>query len=133
MTLGMHGGRTASGIEIPDPDQGTPHIVMTTPPVGQIDVWWPFEDGTEGGHNLLGFLEVWAHFKAGSAPYLLVWEPRFGLPGAIDRAAIEKIGWIGLGYRRREDTRAGLRSDIWLPGSGARQVANGHTDMRVTR
>ena len=125
---------TDSEIAIPNPDQGTPHVVLSTPPVGQIDVWEPFEDGTKGGHNLFGFLERWRAFVAGTAPDLSVYDPRFGFPALIPRSAIDKVTWIDIGYRRREDTRAGHRSSLALAGGpDVRQVAPGEFEIRVPR
>lgn len=129
----MHEMRTASGIIVADPDQGTPHVVLTMSPVGQIDVWEPFEDGTEGGHNLYGFLGRWEGFVASSEPFLNVYDPRFGHPAAIPRSAIDKVAWIGLGYRRREDTRAGVRGLAVPAGPGVRQVGPGAFEITVPR
>lgn len=124
---------TDKEIAIADPDQGTPHVVLSTPPVGQIDVWESFQDGTKGGHNLFGFLGRWEGFIGSSEPFLYVQEPRFGHPAAIPRSAIEKVTWIGLGYRKAEDTRAGVRSSLAIPGAGARRLPNGDIEIRVQR
>lgn len=119
-------------IQVADPDQGTLHVVLTHPPVGQIDVWEPFTDGTAGGHNLFGFLERWKAFLAGSEPWLTVLEPRYGHPAVIGRGAIDKVAWIGLGYRKREDTRAGVRgSPLAVPGGGMRRLPNGDIEIMV--
>src|SRR5205085_10308991 len=113
-----HASRTPSGIEIPDPDQGTPYLeVQFTFPSTMLMVWEPFEDATEGGHNLLGFGRRWAAWVAGEEPFLQATDPRFGFPMIIPRSAIPHVAGIRIAYLRKEDVRACFRGGLAVPGS----------------
>lgn len=120
---------TPSGIVLPDPDQGDLHVVLSLEIQGQIDVWEPFEDGTAGGHNLYGFIGRWEGFIASDEPFLWVHDPRFGNPAAIPRSTIDKVRWIGLGYRPRQDVRAGHR----ISSPQMRQKSDGSIEVLVPR
>ena len=135
LTSADHEVKTQSGIIVADPDQGLRHVVLALDIQGQIDVWEPFEDGTEGGHNLIGFLRRWDAFRASDAAHLQVMEPRFGHPCFITRNAIERVNWIGLGIRRKEDTRAGVRG-LALPANGGvqtRRLPDGNIEVLIPR
>jgi hypothetical protein len=132
-----HETRTKSGITIPDPDQGTPYLLLNCAmPSTSFQVYEPFEDGTEGGHNLYGFLRRWKEWALGSELFLMAQELRFGHPMAIPRAALEPNGVVGISvaYHRKEDARAGFRgSGLQVPGSGMRRLPNGDIEIRVPR
>jgi hypothetical protein len=133
MSLDVHESMTPSGIAIADPDQGTPHVVVHLAVVNVfVHVWEPFTDGTEGGHDLLGFTERWREWAAGDEPYFYAREPRFGFPVVIPRSCLEWVTQITLEYRRREDTRAGVRTSPLLAPS-ARQLANGNVEVLIPR
>jgi len=119
----MHETQTPSGIVIADPDQGTPYVLVNCAmPSTMFQVWEPFEDGTPGGHNLLGFLRRWKEWAAGDEPFLMATELRFGHPMALPRAALGENGAVGISiaYHRREDARASIRpSALAVPGQPA--------------
>lgn len=123
------------GIVIPDPDQGTPllHLQFAMPSTA-IMVWEPFEDGTQGGHNLLGFRRRWQEWAAGDAPFLEATEPRFGFPLLIPRAALGVNGVVSIMvvYHRREDVRAGHRSS-GLVAPQTRRLPDGSLEVLVPR
>jgi hypothetical protein len=138
----VHGTRTPSGIEIPDPDQGTAHVLVQLHfPTAGIAIWEPFDDGQEGGHNLLGFTERWKEWAylgvdqleaEKTHPYLYATEPRFGFPIAIPRSVIDQVSHFCIEFRRREDVRAGHRG-LALPGGGVRRLPNGDIEIQVPR
>lgn len=137
MTIEPHATVTASGIEIPDPDQGTAYVLVNCAmPSTMFQVWEPFEDGTPGGHNLFGFLRRWKEWAASEEPYLMAIELRFGHPMAFPRAILGESGAVGISvqYHRREDTRAGLRSGLAVPGQPTvRQLGNGAFEIGIPR
>ena len=128
-----HETLTASGIFVPDPDQGTPFIQINfAMPSTLLGVWEPFEDGSEGGHNILGFCERWDAWEKSDLPFLQAHEPRFGFPIFIPRSAIPHVIQFGIEYRRKEDSRAGVRG-LALPGGGVRQRADGAIEVLIPR
>lgn len=122
---------TDSGIVIADPDQGTRHIVLSLDIQGQIDVFEPYEDDASRGDNLYGFLKRWDEFRASDEPHLPTIEPRFGHPAFITRNAIERVNWIGLGIRRKEDTRAGVRGLAVPMGNGITKLGDNSYEIRI--
>jgi hypothetical protein len=133
MTIAAHETRTASGITIPDPDQGTPYLLINfAMPSTQLMVWEPFEDGAEGGHNLYGFLARWDAWTRSEEPFLEAIDPRFGHPMAIPRSAIPQVIGISIQYHRKEDTRAGVRG-LAVPGGGVRRLPDGSIEIQVPR
>lgn len=132
-----HETTTPSGITIPDPDQGTPYILVNCAmPSTMFQVWEPFEDGTKGGHNLLGFTRRWEEWAASAQPFLYATELRFGHPMAFPRAVLGVNGAVGISiqYHRREDARAGHRSGLAVPGQPAVvPMGNGTYEIRVPR
>lgn len=134
--MDMHESRTPSGIHLPDPDQGTPCILVNfAMPSTMFEVWEPFEDGTEGGHNLLGFLSRWKEWAASTEPFLIATEVRFGYPMAFPRAALGVNGAVGMSihYHRREDARAGVRGLAVAGQPMVRQLGNGAFEIQVPR
>jgi hypothetical protein len=136
----VHEAKTASGILLADPDQGTPFCrIELEYPGSYVDVWEPFPelpaDGQEHGHNLYGLLERWQAWAEGSEPYLMVRDPRFGFPAAIPRAAIAGVRRFSIVYHRKEDTRAGHRSlAVPIAGGGmVREVSPGVIEVGVPR
>lgn len=125
----------ASGIVIPDPDQGTPYIAVNfTFPSTMLMIWEPFEDGTEGGHNLFGFARRWRDWEQSDEPFLQAVDPRFGQPVIIPRAAIAHVVQFSIQYHRKEDTRAGVRGlGLAVPGSPITRLPNGDIEIRVPR
>lgn len=132
----MHETVGPAGIVIPDPDQGTPYILVNCAmPSTMFQVWEPFEDGTPGGHNLFGFLRRWREWAAGDEPFLIATELRFGHPLAFPRAMLGENGAVGVSvqYHRREDARAGVRS-LAVPGQPqVRQLGNGVLQIDLPR
>lgn len=132
-----HETRTRSGITVADPDQGTPYIqVQFAFPSTMLMVYEPFEDGTEGGHNLLGLARRWAEWVAGTEPFLETRELRFGYPQLIPRSAIPHVAGLLVAYHRKEDSRAGYRgAGLAVPGGGGfvRQLPNGGVEISVPR
>lgn len=128
-----HEARTPSGITLPDPDQGTPYVqVSLVFPTTDLRVWEPFEDGSEGGHNLYGFLERWQAWTASEAPWLHCREPRFGWPIAIPRSIIPHVTQFSIQYWRKDDVRAGVRSPLAVPGQPSmRRLADGSIEVQV--
>lgn len=128
-----HSTRTASGIEVPDPDQGTLHVVIHLVVINVfVHVWEPFDDGTEGGHNLFGFVERWDGWTEGNERYLYAREPRFGHVIVIPRSLIPHVAQFALEYRRREDTRAGVRgATLAVPGVSARRRLDGAIEVQI--
>lgn len=136
MSEGLHETQTPSGITIPDPDQGTPCILVNCAmPSTMFEIWEPFEDGTPGGHNLFGFLRRWEEWAAGSELFLICTDVRFGHPMALPRAILGDSGAVGISinYHRREDARAGVRSGaIAVPGQPmARSLGNGVVQVDI--
>lgn len=126
---GAHETRHPSGIFIPDPDQGTPYIhVQFAMPSTALMVWELFEDGTQGGHNLMRFAERWAEWVESDRPFLQAIDPKFGLPLVIPRAAIAHAVGFWIAYHRKEDVRAGVRG-IATPQMRARP--DGSIEVRV--
>jgi hypothetical protein len=130
----MHETTGPLGIIIPDPDQGTPYLhVQFTMPSTALMVWEGFEDGTPGGHNLLGFCRRWAAFVAGEEPFLQAIDPRFGHVLMIPRSAIAHVAGISVQYHRKEDVRAGHRG-LAVPGQPAVvPMGNGTYEVRIPR
>lgn len=138
MSDGMHETQTPSGITIPDPDQGTPYLLVNCAmPSTMFRVWEPFEDGAPGGHNLIGFLRRWRAWAEGEEPFLMATDVRFGNPMALPRAILGPNGAVGISvdYHRREDARAGVRqSALAVPGQPTvRQVGNGMFEIGIPR
>jgi hypothetical protein len=128
----VHETQTDSGITIADPDQGTPHVcVHLAVPGVFIHVWEPFVDGRSGGHDLPGFLERWEEWAAGDANFLFAREPRFGFPLAIPRSVLDWVTQITIEYRRKEDTRAGVRSPLLAPH--VREGKDGVIELLIPR
>jgi hypothetical protein len=122
-----------SGIVVPDPDQGTLYIhVQFAMPSTALMVWERFEDGTEGGHNLLGFTRRWADWTSSEDPFLVAVEPRFGGPLFIPRAAIVHVVGFWLAYHRKEDVRAGVRG-LAVPGQPAVRRVPGGYEVAIPR
>ena len=113
MSIAPHETLTRTGIVIADPDQGTLVVVVHLSfPTWQVEVFEPFEDGTEGGHNLPGFVARWEAWKRTDEPWFEFTEPRFGFPEVFSRSAVEFVTRISTGYHRREDVRAAVRSPL---------------------
>lgn len=131
-----HETTTASGITIPDADQGTPCIaVQFAMPSTLILVYEPFDDGTEGGHNLAAFAQRWAEWEAGDEPFLAAIEPRFGHRQLIPRVALGENGAVQLAvvYHRKEDVRAGHRA-VAVPGEpSVRRRSDGAFEIAIPR
>lgn len=125
---------TPSGIELPEPDQGTLFCrIELEYPGSYIDVWEPFDDpDQDGGHDLLGLMERWEMWRSSERPFLMAIDPRFGFPVGIPRSAIEAARRFCLVYHRREDTRAGVVSSLLTPGQGGmRRLPNGDIEIQV--
>lgn len=119
--MDMHETTGPMGIVIPDPDQGTPYLhLQFAMPSTAVMAWEPFADGTEGGHNLIGFCRRWAEWAASDEPWFQTIDPRFGHPLMIPRAALGPSGLVSVAvaYHRKEDVRAGHRA-LAVPGQPA--------------
>lgn len=137
-----HPTRTASGIEIPDPDQGTPYLqVQFTMPSTMLMVWepWGEEEIAENpelgkcGHNLEGFAKRWAAWAVSREPFLQAIDPRYGFPMLIPRSAIAHVAGFIVAYHRREDVRAGVRA-VAVPGRpSVRQLGDGSFEIAIPR
>lgn len=140
--LAPHATRTTSGIEIPDPDQGTPVIgIQFAMPSTYIEVFEPFgpEELAEApelakcGHNLPRFAQRWADWVGGRDLFLVGIEPRFGYQQLIPRSAIPQVVQILIAYHRKEDVRAGVRG-LAVPGQpSVRQLGNGAIELTLPR
>ena len=134
--MDMHESVGPLGIIIPDPDQGTPYIqVQFAMPSTMIMVWEPFEDGTPGGHNLMGFARRWGEWAASDEPFLVAIDPRFGHPVFIPRIALGAAGAVSLGiaYHRKEDVRA-MHRGVAVPGQPTvRRLGNGAFEIGIPR
>lgn len=133
----MHETVGPMGIIIPDPDQGTPflHLQFAMPSTA-IMAWEPFEDGTPGGHNLLGFCRRWAEWAASAEPWFHTIDPRFGHPLMIPRMALGPSGVVSVAiqYHRKEDVRAQHRGHLAVPGQPTvRQLGNGTFEIGIPR
>lgn len=133
--LAPHATRTKSGIEIPDPDQGTPVIgIQFAMPSTLIEVFEPFseEDLAEApelekcGHNLPAFAARWVDWVHGRGPFLVAIEPRFGYQQLIPRSAIPHVVQILVQYHRKEDVRAAVRG-LAVPGQPSVRPLGGNT------
>jgi hypothetical protein len=136
MMLEPHATRTPSGIEIPDPDQGTPVIaIQFAMPSTMIEVFEPFDadqvaesaELAKCGHNLPAFAARWEAFSRGRDPFLVGIEPRFGYRQLIPRSAIPHVVQIYVHYHRRDDVRAGHRGHrgLALPGQPSVRALGG--------
>lgn len=119
-----HETRTASGITIPDPDQGTPYVhIQCAMPSTALMVWEPFSaeeieaqpELAKFGHNLHGFARRWAAWKGSREPFLEAIDPRFGFPKLIPRECIPQAVEFAIQYHRQDDVRAGVRG-VAVPG-----------------
>lgn len=132
-----HAGRTQLGIEVPDPDQGTPVIaIVFAMPSTMLMIYEPFEGGeVEGGHNVLGFARRWREWVGSEAPELHAREARMGFPMVIPRSCIPHVVSFEVRYHRKEDIRAGYRGPGLLTpiggGAMARQLGNGAVEISV--
>src|ERR1041385_6326188 len=131
----MHETTGPLGIIIPDPDQGTPYIhVQGAMSSTSLMVWEPFDDGTPGGHNLIGFGRRWDAWVCSDDPYLQAIDPRFGHVQLIPRAAIHHVFGFSVQYHRKEDVRAGHRGGLAVPGAPAVvPVGKGTYEVRIPR
>lgn len=137
-----HATRTPSGIELPDPDQGTPYIhVQYLFPSTAVMVWEPFPEEAIAeqpelarcGHNLQSFARRWAEWAAGRAPYLETIDPRFAYPQLIPRAAIHNVAAFTIAYHRKEDVRAGVRGLSIAGQPAVRRLGNGSYEIAIPR
>lgn len=128
-----HESKGPLGIVIPDPDQGSAYVqVQLAFPSTMFMVWEPFEDGTPGGHNVLGFARRYAEWLEAEHPFLYTIEARFGHPQLLPRSAIPHVAGFIVAYHRREDVRAGHRSGLAVPGQpSVRQLAPGVLEIGI--
>lgn len=134
MTLEPHASRTASGIVLPDPDQGVPVIqVQFAFPSTMLEVWEPFSDEqiedtpelATCGHNLQRFAERWAVWQVSREAFLVTHEPRFRFPQLIPRSAIPHVAGLLVAYHRREDVRA-MHRGLAVAGQPSVRALGGH-------